>query len=29
MAREGALDHAPFAVNHLQFDQAGKELDMI
>jgi len=24
-----ALDHAPFAVNHLQFDQAGKELDMI
>ena len=29
MAREGVLDHAPFAVNPLQCDQAGKELDMI
>ena len=23
------LDHPPFAIDHLQFDQPGKELDMI
>ena len=29
MAREGALDHPAFSINHVQFDQACKELHMV
>jgi hypothetical protein len=29
MAREGALDHPAFPVDHLQFDQARQELDVV
>jgi len=29
MAREGALDHPAFPVDHLQFDEAREELDMV